>query len=1532
MKKKNIFDYFSSPQKGSENLPTMSSFLSQNENNENTDTSNNANNARRKSGNKSNTINNNVNYATKRKESNGKQNMSILSFTVGKQSQQLNSSLDEDFKLSSSSETVNELHSGINNNIDVLEPFRNYDRIIESPKSVPEKISKKEYSKSNATKFDRKKDFIPDFSKKISREDVLKKESKDCVNVPGYDRPVNDSSVVEGYIDSNSRKRQSTNLNDCTQFINSSCIDTSNCLSGRTSLNNYNIRENSLVKKDLNENNVNELNLVRKDSKKDTEKRFNFLNPILDANKNSVNSKNYDPTTLFISPEDFNKLTDFEKQFWSIKKEYFDTVIFFKKGKFYELYENDADIGSALFGLKVVYRVNMRMAGVPEKTFDHWANKFLKEGYKIGRVEQCENSIGKKIREKMEKNGKNKKNCSGIDEDSLDSDSYATDNYVKNNDNNIEDDNKNKCNNVSTNLFNSIDTNINISNNINNTVFYSSSVNNNNIIKNKTLEHENKYTANKLSSSENLNNSVFVYDKICEMFAEDEDSSTETFNNQLSNIIGRELKEIITPATVYNHEYLDHTSSYLAITKEINNILYVILYDASINTAYLHFFDYSIDALRTLFIQYKVLEVISDEKINEYKIIKPIKKGSIIRYKNYVYNSIYSLLSSNTNNKINKQYTDKYIINNFNNINSDNIYMNLESSKNNTVDIENITENFYGIFLYLYNYLDYLKRGSSFDTLIIKKLNNINKFLILDSNTISNLDILEGNSLFNAINFCKTNQGKRLLKEWILRPLLNLYDIRKRQCIVKVFENINLDTIINYLSKIADTRRIVNKLFSFNPSIKDLKNFIDNIDNIINLFNGIEFILTQNFGESVVVNNKISSKNDQNTNITDKKYKNDKNIMNKNNNDDPNNPSYNLLCQSLFDYNENPKFTSTEISEKNNLNTKIGLKLHLGDFEVSDKFGLFFLKEILAEIPRVDIMLKAFKLNFDIKNGEIIVLNSDHPIQKHIQSLKKIEIEILKYFDNQKTIICNLNNPSTNNKSKPKRKSNTTNSVRNSSHLIEDSSSEVEYSDIHCDNSESKNSCSHTPKKINSNNISITESSKQICFKDIGKEIFQIEVPSTLKVPKDFYLVSSTKEKKRFYTNSLKILINEYNEKEELLFQKKSNLLKSIIKKFKTFVHDFMKIDDIVSKVDCFVSFAQFQRLNRDLTYPIFITNNAEIDNYNQINDLSNKNVDNDSDQIIIKKADYIKNHSNYNDINSNNVLEFVDLRNPIYKSYVPNTIIMHKKVAVLTGPNMGGKSTTMKSICLNIILAQMGLKVKCSKMKINLIDRIFTKLGNSDNLLENKSTFQVELMETAKILNESTLNSFIIIDELGRGTSTKDGECIAKSVLNWLTKNNRQCIFSTHYTSIIDKKNCNNSIDSTNFNINNINNSKYIDNEINSNDLNDTNNSVDNSEVDNSSNIDRTNNTKCIDNVGDSVKNEKNNCSFNLNHTDISSNEYMTIYLKSILQKDIVFLYKIEEGICKDSHALEVAKLAGVSKNIIQNALKYKHMLQKNN
>ncbi|MDR2268758.1 MAG: DNA mismatch repair protein MutS [Rickettsiales bacterium] len=130
---------------------------------------------------------------------------------------------------------------------------------------------------------------------------------------------------------------------------------------------------------------------------------------------------------------------------------------------------------------------------------------------------------------------------------------------------------------------------------------------------------------------------------------------------------------------------------------------------------------------------------------------------------------------------------------------------------------------------------------------------------------------------------------------------------------------------------------------------------------------------------------------------------------------------------------------------------------------------------------------------------------------------------------------------------------------------------------------------------------------------------------------------------------------------------------------------------------------------------------------------------------------------------------------------------LTEKKLALLTGPNMSGKSTYLRQNALIVVLAHLGSFVPADSAEIGIVDQLFSRVGASDNLASGQSTFMVEMSETANILNRATSQSFIIFDEIGRGTATFDGMAIARAVLEYVDKLKPRCLFATHYHELTD-------------------------------------------------------------------------------------------------------------------------------------------------
>jgi DNA mismatch repair protein MutS len=162
--------------------------------------------------------------------------------------------------------------------------------------------------------------------------------------------------------------------------------------------------------------------------------------------------------------------------------------------------------------------------------------------------------------------------------------------------------------------------------------------------------------------------------------------------------------------------------------------------------------------------------------------------------------------------------------------------------------------------------------------------------------------------------------------------------------------------------------------------------------------------------------------------------------------------------------------------------------------------------------------------------------------------------------------------------------------------------------------------------------------------------------------------------------------------------------------------------------------------------------------------------------------------------------MEIIDGRHPVIEQqelmggserFVPNDLYLNgttHNILLLTGPNMGGKSTYLRQTALTVILAQMGSFVPARSAKLDLVDRVFTRIGASDNLARGRSTFMVEMTETAAILHTATARSLILLDEVGRGTSTYDGLAIAWAAVEYLHARVRaKTLFATHYFELTE-------------------------------------------------------------------------------------------------------------------------------------------------
>ena len=255
------------------------------------------------------------------------------------------------------------------------------------------------------------------------------------------------------------------------------------------------------------------------------------------------------------------------------------------------------------------------------------------------------------------------------------------------------------------------------------------------------------------------------------------------------------------------------------------------------------------------------------------------------------------------------------------------------------------------------------------------------------------------------------------------------------------------------------------------------------------------------------------------------------------------------------------------------------------------------------------------------------------------------------------------------------------------------------------------------------------------------------------KIPDNFIRKQTLANSERYYTLELK----EYEEKILTSNDKCIEIEKDI----------FDKIQNEIT-----ISFNKIQNNAQILAYLDVICSNATLAiNYNYCKpEFSNKSV------FELKKSRH----------------PVVERLLPFNEQFVPNDVFLNqlnKQIAIITGPNMAGKSTYLRQIGLVALLAQIGSFVPAEECKLGLVDQLFTRVGASDNLAGGESTFLVEMNEAANILNNATSKSLIILDEIGRGTATYDGLSIAWSITEYLHNNkklNARTIFATHYHELI--------------------------------------------------------------------------------------------------------------------------------------------------
>lgn len=865
--------------------------------------------------------------------------------------------------------------------------------------------------------------------------------------------------------------------------------------------------------------------------KEKNDTRYHWLLDIKDAKGNRPTDPDYDPRTLYIPSSAWRLFTPFEQQYWEIKCKHWEKVVFFKKGKFYELYEKDADIGHQEFDLKMTDRVNMRMVGVPEATFEHWASQFIAKGYKVAKVDQMETALKKSM------NARNS--------------SKREDKVIK-------------------------------------------------------RELSQVLTAGTLVDSGFLTNDMSAY-CMC---------------------IKEELQQVVSA-----------TGSSMVTEERSPPKFGVCFVDTTTATFKLSTFVDDLDRTRfeTLLIQYKPKEIVIERGGLSQRTTQMLKRivGSKNQWNILIpEKEFWSSEKTEMELKIQGYFSD-----------SKSSDMDIDETEEDDLspkksNVENWPEALKvaldepvllsavgGLVWYLQSLkidreLLSLKNFSMYDP--VKDTSS----LILDGQTLINLEVFQNNSdgsnegtLFELLEHCTTPFGKRMFRNWICHPLRSVSAIEDRlnasDDMLKIDMEENNLRLVDYLDtilrKLPDLERIISRIHAGSCKVKEFISSLKAFTIIMELF--------------------VSA-----------------------------------LSSHTSDFSSN---RLTEIANHGFLDI---LKTELDWFQ-----NAFIWEKAMNE--NFITPIQGYDDEYDQCNGNI----------------NELEGRLQAYLKEQQ-------------------------------------------------------------KKLGS---------REIIYRDLGKEIYQIQVPKRLvsRVPKNWIQMSKTQAVNRYYSPELRSLIQELNEARELFNDAQANVKMRIYGRFDEHYAKWLKVIQLVAEVDCLACLARCREiLGEPLCRPEFIENTGP--------------------QPVVS------------------TLELTELRHPcvnvgITQDFIPNDTFLggkendqdRPKLILLTGPNMGGKSTLLRQTCVAVIMAQLGCYVPAVKCRLTPFDRIFTRIGANDNILAGQSTFMIELSETSKILKEATPHSLVILDELGRGTSTYDGFSIAYSVLHHLITR-IQCLglFSTHYGMLTDE------------------------------------------------------------------------------------------------------------------------------------------------
>jgi len=298
--------------------------------------------------------------------------------------------------------------------------------------------------------------------------------------------------------------------------------------------------------------------------------------------------------------------------------------------------------------------------------------------------------------------------------------------------------------------------------------------------------------------------------------------------------------------------------------------------------------------------------------------------------------------------------------------------------------------------------------------------------------------------------------------------------------------------------------------------------------------------------------------------------------------------------------------------------------------------------------------------------------------------------------------------------------------------------------------------------------------SLKVGFNKVSGFYFELPKMQAKNAPAHFIRRQTLKSSERFITDELKQVETEYLSAQTLALTREKQLYKELLTELSNHLAELQQLSAAIAQIDVLSNWAELATVYH-WQRPVM---NNDSKNGNLSKNISQTSID-------IKQGRHVVVEAALNPANINNTIQQNNTKPSSY--FVANDCALGsdadpERLLMITGPNMGGKSTYMRQTALIVLLAHCGSFVPAVSAQIGDIDRIFTRIGSADDLAGGKSTFMVEMIETANILNQATDKSLVLMDEVGRGTATTDGLAIAHACVNRLVEIGCLTLFATHY------------------------------------------------------------------------------------------------------------------------------------------------------